>query len=315
MGPGISVAQKPEVTLRYAGDLPIGNWLSRAQEFFAKRADVLSKGRVKVEVYPAGQLFTAKDYPSAVPGGAVEMAQCALAQWSGLVPLITVLDLPLFFDGLPHIYRVLDSENGEVLKKEFEKTGVKQLFWMQDTSLAFISKVPLKNLEDWRGKRIRAYSEITSHTIKSLGAAPSFLGGGEVYMALQRGTVEGAITGINATYDRKFFEVTKYVTEPGISFAVYGVVINLKKWNDLPKDLQEALMAAGKETQEWGRKEVQKVETELLEELKKKGMDVYSLPKAEKERWRTACKPVYDLVTGKTGEQGRKMLDLADKMR
>lgn len=313
--PEPSRAADPEVTLRYAGDLPIGNWLSLAQERYAQRVQELSKGRLKLEVYPAGQLFSAKDYPTAVPGGAVEIAQCALAQWSGLVPLITTLDLPLYYDGLPHIWRVLDSDMGEVIKKDFEKTGVKHLFWMQDTSLGFTSKMPLHKLEDWQGKRIRAYSEITSHTIKSLGAAPTFLGGGEVYMALQRGTVDGAITGVNAMYDRKFSEVTKYITEPGISFAVYGVLVNLKKWNELSKDQQEVMLAAGREVQEWGRKEVLEVEATLLKELKNQKMDIFILPKAERERWRAACKPVYDVVAGKTGEPGKKMLEAAEKLR
>jgi tripartite ATP-independent transporter DctP family solute receptor len=312
---GSSCAANPEITLRYAGDLPIGNYMTREQEFLAKRVETLSKGRVKIEVYPAGQLFSAKDYPTAVPGGAIEMAKAALGQWSGLVPLTTILDLPLYYNGLPHIWRVLDAEPGEVLKKDFEKVGVKSLYWTEDTTLGFVSKMPLRKLEDWKGKRIRAYSEVTSHTIKALGAAPTFLGGGEVYMAIQRGTVDGAITGVNAMYDRKFSEVTKYITEPGLNFAVYGVLINLKRWNELPKDIQEILSAAGKETQEWGRKEVQKVETEVLEELKKQGMDIYYLPKEEKAKWRAACKPAYDVVTAKTGERGRKILEFAEKVR
>jgi tripartite ATP-independent transporter DctP family solute receptor len=312
---GFSHAASPQITLRYAGDLPIGNFMTKEQEYLAKRVEALSKGRVKVEVYPAGQLFSAKDYPTAVPGGAIDMAKAALGQWSGLVPLTTVLDLPLFYSGLPHLWRVLDADAGEAMKKDFEKVGVKSLYWTQDTTLGFISKSPLRKLEDWPGKRIRAYSEVTSHTIKALGAAPTFLGGGEVYMALQRGTVDGAITGVNAMYDRKFSEVTKYVTEPGLNFAVYGVLMNLKKWNELPKDIQDIFMAAGKETEEWGRKEVQKVEMDVLEELKKQGMDITYLPKEEKARWRAACKPVYDVVIGKTGERGKKILEFAEKVR
>ena len=310
-----SYSADSEVTFRFAGDLPIGNWMSLAQEKYAQRVKELSNGSLKIEVYPAGQLYSAKDYPTAVPGGAVELAQCALAQWTGLVPLITILDLPLFYDGLPHIWRVLDSEMGEVIKKDLEKTGVKLLFWHQDTALGFISKMPLRKLEDWSGKRIRAYSEVTSHTIKSLGAAPTFLGGGEVYMALQRGTVEGAITGVNAMYDRKFFEVTKYVIEPGISFAVYGVIVNLKKWNELAKAQQEIMLAAGKEIQTWGRQEVLELDSMFLKKLKEHNMDIYVLPKEEKERWRAACKPVYDVVAGKTGEQGKKMMEVAEKLR
>lgn len=308
-------AEDSEVTFRFAGDLPIGNWMSIAQEKYAQRVKELSRGKLKIEVYPAGQLYSAKDYPTAVPGGAVELAQCALAQWTGLVPLITILDLPLFYDGLPHIWRVLDSEIGEMIKNDLEKTGVKLLFWHQDTSLGFCSKMPLRKLEDWPGKRIRAYSEVTSHTIKSLGAAPTFLGGGEVYMALQRGTVDGAITGVNAMYDRKFFEVTKHVTEPGFSFAVYGVIMNLKKWKELSKNQQDIMLVAGNEIQAWGRKEVLDLESMFLQKLKEQNMDIYVLPKEEKERWRAACKPVFDVVAGKIGAQGKKMLEVVDKLR
>ena len=123
--PGISHGANPEVTLRSAGDLPIGNHLTRAQEFYAKRVNEISKGRVLVEVFPAGQLFAAKDYPKAVPSGAVDMAQCWAAQWTGLVPSISVLDLYFFYNDWPHFWRTLDSEAGEILFKEMEKAGVR----------------------------------------------------------------------------------------------------------------------------------------------------------------------------------------------
>jgi TRAP-type C4-dicarboxylate transport system substrate-binding protein len=119
---GFSYGAGPEITLRYAGDLPIGNHLTRAQEFFAKRTDEISKGRVKIEVYPAGQLFSAKDYPKVVPAGTVDMAQCWAAQWTGLVPTIGFLDLWLLYDNWAHVWRFLDTEGGEILKKENGKS-------------------------------------------------------------------------------------------------------------------------------------------------------------------------------------------------
>ena len=311
-----SCAANPELILRYAGDLPIGNHLTRGQEFFAKRVDEITKGRVKIEVYPAGQLFTAKDYMKAIPSGAVDMAQCAVSQWSGLVPSITILDLPFFYDGWPHMWRFLDSQGGETLFKELEKVGVKPLFWMQDGSIGFATKTPLKKLDDFKGKRIRVFSELGAYTVKALGGGPTFMGGGEVYMALQRGTVDGGISSITSFVDRKYYEVTKYVTEPRFMFAVYTCLINLKKWDQLPADVQKMLLSAAKETEEWGRKEVQKVEMEALEELRKKGMEIYSLPKEEKELWRkAACKPTEDIIIGITGDLGKKLLEAAEKIR
>jgi TRAP-type C4-dicarboxylate transport system substrate-binding protein len=75
------------------------------------------------------------------------------------------------------------------------------------------------------------------------------------------------------------------------------------------------ILAAGKEAQEWGRKEVQKMDGEAIENLRKKGMEIYYLPKDERLRWMKTCKPVLDVIVEKTGDRGRKMLEVAEKAR
>lgn len=304
-------APAADVEIRFAGDLPIENHLTEGQKYFAERVKALSQGRVDVKVYPAGQLFSAKDYPKAVPAGAVDMAQVALTQWSGLVPSITFLDLPFFFDGWEHMWRVLDSEAGAILKDNIEKVGVKHLYWMQDGSLAYATKFEVKTLEDMKGRKMRAFSELTAHTLKALGASPTFMGGGEVYMALQRGTVDGAISSLTSFSDRKYFEVTDYITEPRLSFAIYGVLINMDKWDSLDKEVQNILIQAGNETQAWGRKKVQEVEMEAMDVLKNEGMGIYFLPPEEKERWKEACTSVHELVMEKAGDAGPKLFEAA----
>ncbi|MFB3816354.1 MAG: TRAP transporter substrate-binding protein [Candidatus Methylomirabilales bacterium] len=306
-----------EITIRYAGDLPIGNHLTRTQEFFAKRVAEITKGRVRVEVYPAGQLFAAKDYVKAVPAGAVDMAQSLMGQWTGLAPIFMITDVMLLYDGWEHIWRALDSaEIGEVMKKEGEKAGIRLLFWTQDASAGFVSKTPLKTLADWKGKKIRSYTELASYTIKALGGAPAFMGGGEVYMALQRGTVDGAISTLSSFYDRKYFEVTKHLTIPSTPGPIYGGVMNIKRWETLPADVKEMLLAAGKDTQEFARKEVVRMDKESVEQLKQKGMDVYPLPKEEREQWKKISVPqVEKVVVDRLGDRGKRMIELAEKMR
>lgn len=79
---------------------------------------------------------------------------------------------------------------------------------------------------------------------------------------------------------------------PGSMFGLYACLINLNKWNGLPTEAQRLLLAAGKETQEWDRKEVQKVDGEALAELKKHGMEIYytssTATSAAGEKWRLA---------------------------
>lgn len=309
-----SYAGNPDVSLRYAGDLPVGNHLTRAQERFAKRVDEISNGRVKIAVYPSGQLFTVKEYPRVVPSGALDMAQCAFDKWSGLVPVTSVLSLPYLFDSWDHIWRFVDSEGGKIMEKEMEKVGVKLLFWLEDATIGFVAKKPLHKLEDFKGMRIRAYDETSSWAIKELGGSPTFMSGGEVYMALQRGTVDGALSSLTSFVDRKYYEVTEYFTETVFVFTMYLSMINQQKWNELPTDVQKMLLAAGKETQEWHRKEIRKVEESSQKILRQK-MKAYTLPQAEAERWRKACEPVFDKYTERVGDIGRKLIKLAEDFR
>jgi tripartite ATP-independent transporter DctP family solute receptor len=304
-----------EGNLRYAGDLPLGNHLTRGQEFFAQRVSEISKGQLTVQVFPAGQLFAAKDFAKVLPAGGVDMVQSLVSLWSGLVPAANFTEMPLFFDGWPHAWRVYDSEVSDILCQAMEKVGIKILFWMQDGKAGFATKSPLRTLEDFRGKRIRVPNELGSYTVKALGGAPAFMGGGEVYMALQRGTVDGGISSLTSFCDRKYYEVAKYVTEPNFLFGLYACMVNLNRWKALTSENQKVLLTAGKETQEWGRKEVQKVDGEALEELKKKGMEIYDLPKTEKDLWRRALKPIYDLVVKKAGNAGPRMFEIAEKAR
>lgn len=310
-----NLAGAAEITLRYAGNLPVGHHVTRGQELLAKLIEERTGGRVKVPVYPAGQLFSDKDMMKAVPAGAVEMAEVTLSQWTGLVPSLLVLDLPLFYKDRRHVWRTLDGAAGELLKKEMEKVGVKLLYWMDYGMADFISKEPIRTLEDFKGKRIRGFGELMTESIKAMGAAPAFLGGGEVYMALQRGTIDGANSGMTSFWERKYFEVAKYVAYADYAFPVFGVLMNLKKWNELPPDIQKIILDSSKEAQEWGRKECEKMDKESMELLKGKGMEIYPVPEKEKERWRKASQPATEVFLNRAGEKGKVLLELAEKVR
>ena len=309
------VAMGAEITLRFAGNMPVAHHVTTGQELLAKRIEERTGGRVKVLVYPAGQLFSDKDMMKAVPAGAVEMANTTLAGWTGMIPGLLLLDLPLFYKDHFHYFRTVDGKAGEILKEEFERVGVKLLYWMGCYPLDFASKQPIRTLEDFKGKRIRGHGEMEVEGIKALGASPTFLGGGEVYMALQRGTVDGALSAAASFWDRKYYEVVKYITNVHYTLAIYGVLMNLKKWNELPPDIQKIILECSVEAQEWGRKEAEKADRECLELLKGKGMEIYVVPEKEKERWRKAAQPTIEVFLKRAGDKGKLLLELAEKVR
>ncbi len=135
-----------------------------------------SKGRMKIEIYPANQLFSDKDLPKALPSGAVDMAQVNMAMWAGLVPSLVVEEMPFFYKDRDHFFRAMISPGvRSLLDKEFESKGVKILFWMDYGYMAVIGKKPIKTLEDFKGKRIRGYSaKFPREILKALGGGPGF---------------------------------------------------------------------------------------------------------------------------------------------
>jgi tripartite ATP-independent transporter DctP family solute receptor len=309
-------AANPEITLRFAGNLPVTHHITRSQEVYAKLVAEKTKGRVKVEVYPAGQLLSDKDLLRALPAGAVDMGEVTCAQWTGIVPLWMFLDLTLYFKDRAHWHRVMDSEVGEMLRHEFDgKSGVKLLYWMDFGSSANAMKMPIRTLEDFKGKRIRATGEIILEALKALGAAPVYLGGGEVYMALQRGTIDGANTGISSIAERKHYEVTKHLVLPDMTLGMFAALINKKKWDSLPPDIQKAMTEAAEEARKWTRNECEKVDVESLALLKEKGMEIYDPPEKEKARWREACKPLQDLFVKRAGDKAKVILEMSEKLR
>ncbi len=315
LGLGGGWAGAAEITLHYAGNMPLGHHVTRGQELFAKLVGEKTKGQVKVLVYPAAQLFADKDLMKAVPSGAVDMAKATLSQWTGMIPALLILDLPLFFNDPNHIRRTVDGEAVEILKRELSKTGVKLLHWMDYGFMEITSKKPIRTLEDFKGRRIRGYGELQTEAIQALGAAPTFLGGGEVYIALQRGTVDGAISGPTSFWERKYYEVTKNVTVCHFTFFTYGVVINLKKWDEIPPDFQSAILSSAAEVQAWSRSESEKEDKRCLEALKEKGMEIYYLPPNERERWKKTCEPVFNILPKRAGEIGKNLVELALKSR
>jgi tripartite ATP-independent transporter DctP family solute receptor len=314
----LSVASAADVTvLRFAGFYPINHYMTQSMELYAKH--VMEKtNKVKIEVYPAGQLFSDKDLVRALPEGAIEMGVMHSGLVSGSIPSVSFMEFPFLHKDHAHWLRVLDSKVGDIVKQDFEKKGMQFLYWLDIGRNIFVSRRPLKTLEDFKGKRIRASGVMQVEAIRALGAAPTILGTAEVYMALQRNTIDGSVTGISGAWERKYYEASKYVTDAQFHYGAFPVVMNKKIWDGLPRDIQAIMLEATKEVQTWGRKEAEKVDNEAIEQLKQKGMEYNSVPEKERDRWKdVTIKVCREAFLQRVGDQdkGKTILEIAEKLR
>jgi TRAP-type C4-dicarboxylate transport system substrate-binding protein len=310
-------AAAPQYVLRYACNQPPQHLVVRGAEMFSKLVGEKTGGRVKVEVYPMGQLFTDKDFPRAIPEGALDIGSSNLSLWSGKVPAILASDLTMTYKSAEQHLRFHDSPGGNLLKAEVErKAGVKFIHWYGSTDgTYFVTNKPIRKVEDLKGLRLRTSSEILAVTVKAMGAAPTMLSAAELYLALQRGMLDGAVSAPNSILDRKLQEVTKHITQfPGLTYLAQWVLMNKAKFDSLPADVQKAILEAGQEVQKWQWVEEQRLLKESLEILKKADRQPFIMPAEEMKKLQKIARPeVMKYFSENAGDLGKKVLEEAEK--
>ncbi|MFK9090741.1 DctP family TRAP transporter solute-binding subunit [Bacillus salipaludis] len=305
-----------DATIRLAYNLPQDHHISVGIEKFAKEVTEKSGGKVKIQVYPAGQLLSDKEMNQSILTGGVEMGLNSSTLWASTVPSMGIFDVPYVFPNYEAAGKALSGEMGDKLRSAMEEKGAKVLLFADYGYAQFVNnKKPLKKPEDFNGLKIRSIGDIPSELIKAYGASPVFMGGGEVYMALQRHTVDGATSGTTAMVQRKYDEVVKYLTINNYAYLEFILAVNKGYWDKLPEKTQKLISDTAAETEQWIREQAKSEDEKTAKELEEKGMEVYVVPENELQAWKDAAKPVYDVFLKQSGELGKELLDLAEHIK
>lgn len=313
-GASVSKDGYEKATIRLAYNLPQDHHISKGIEQFAKDVTEKSGGAVKVQVYPAGQLLSDKDMNQSILTGGVEMGVNSSTLWASTVPAMGIFDVPYVITNYEKAGEAINGEFGDKLRTAMEEKGAKALMFADYGYAQFANnKRPLKSPADFKGLKIRSIGDIPSEMIKAYGASPVFMGGGEVYMALQRNTVDGATSGTTAMLQRKYDEVAKYLTINNYSYLEFILAVNLDFWNGLPEKTQTLLNAEAKETEEWIRHQAKAEDESTAKQLEEKGMEVYVVPAEDIPEWKKAAKPAWDSFLKNGGELGKELLEIVDQ--
>lgn len=300
-----------EATIRLAYNLPQDHHIAKGIEQFAKDVTEKSGGAIKVQVYPAGQLLSDKDMNQSILSGGVEMGVNSSTLWASTVPAMGIFDVPYVFTNYEAAGQAINGEFGEKLRTAMEEKGAKVLMFADYGFAQFANnKRPLKFPADFEGLKIRSIGEIPSELIKAYGASPVFMGGGEVYMALQRGTVDGATSGTTAMVQRKYDEVAKYLTINNYAYLEFILAVNKGFWDKLPEKSQQLITETAKETEDWIRSQAKVEDESTAKQLAEKGMEVYTVPAEELPVWKEAAKPVWDSFAKNSGDLGKELLNM-----
>ena len=274
----------------------------------AKLIEQKSKGQLKIEIFPGGQL--GKGERECIEGlqiGTIDLVVTSTGPVGGFVPQMLVVDLPFLFRDNSHVDKVLDGPIGQGLLNGLSKAGIKGIaFWENGFRNLTNNKRPVNKPEDVKGLKLRTMeNEVHMDAFRTLGADPTPMTWGEVYTSLQQGVIDGQENPINIIRTHKIYEVNKNLALTGHVYSPALLLMNEKKFKDLPPNLQKALLEAGKEAAKFERKFIRDNETKMLEELKGFGMQVTA---PDKKLFHKATEPTYKKYESRFGK------DLIDKI-
>lgn len=299
-----AVAQQP-IVIKFSHVVAVDTPKGKAADFFAKRAAELTKGKVKVEVYPNSQLYKDKEEMEALQLGAVQMLAPSLAKFGPLgVREFEVFDLPYIFDNYDELHKVTQGPVGQQLLAKLEPKGIKGLAFWDNGFKSFSANTPIKAPADLRGKKLRIQSsKVLEEQMRALGALPQVMAFSEVYQALQTGVVDGTENPISNLYTQKMHEVQKYLTITEHGYLGYAVIVNKKFWDSLPTDVRGQLDTAMKEATVYANKIAKEENDKDLESVKKSGKtQVYVPTKEERAAFKKALVPVHAKMADRIGK-------------
>ncbi|MBW1699769.1 MAG: DctP family TRAP transporter solute-binding subunit [Deltaproteobacteria bacterium] len=216
-----------------------------AMDKFVEVVQRLSGGKIKVKTFHSGQLGDQKTLPLGCARGSIDMSVTSPAWMADLFdyPQVGVLDTVYLYKDFEHAQRILFGPIGKKFWNDIAaKGGVRVLdaWYLGTRELNTTEKAgPVRTPDDMKTIKLRMPNvEAWLDVGRALGAKPTPLGIGEVYMALKTGTIEAQDNPLTVDDKRKFYEVTKYIilTDHMINFVM--PIINEKLWRSMPKEYQ-----------------------------------------------------------------------------
>lgn len=300
----VGMAAAQEKVIKFANQNAAGHPIVQGMEKFAEIVAARSGGKLKVNVFPSGQLGSDQANVSALQGGTLEMASMNSGIFASQVKDFAVFDLPFMFINGREADAVVDGPFGQKLHAKLADKGLIGLGYYE---LGFRhitnSKRPITRVEDVAGLKLRVIpNPINVDWVKALDANPTPLPFPELYAALEQKAVDGQENPVATIWGAKLHEVQKFMTLTNHQYNPQSVVISKRFWDTLSADEKKIIQDAVTESATFQRQQARNSVASTLDNLRKAGMTVNELPPAEIGKLVEKMKPVITKHAGNVGE-------------
>ena len=315
-GDASAASGDPAVTLVYAEVNPLDTIVGQTASYFKEQVESLSGGSITIDLQASGVLGSENDVLDNILAGGdtIDISRIsAFALTSYGCKKSMLLSLPYTFVSREHWWNFANSDLAPDFLNEPQELGlpVRGIFYGEEGFRHFFTVEPVAGIEDLAGIKLRVSNDpVMNGLVEGLGASPTVVSFNELYSALQTGVVDGAEQPIANYASNAFPEVANNLILDGHTLGAVQVVITDNAWNNkLTANQQEAIMEAGRLSQEFNASLSEEEENRVLDELKAEGCNVVDVP--DKTAWQEACAQVITDNTAGLEDLYQQIVDMA----
>lgn len=264
-----------------------------ALEYLAQRVWDLSRGTLKIQVYPDGELGNEWECVESLQIGSLDMAKVSASTLENFVPEMALFSLPYVFEDEAHKWQVLEGPVGRQILEDCARYSLRGLCYYETGSRSFyLVNRRVTGPDDLRGLVIRVIPSYWSmRMIEIFGASPAPIVFRELADAFERGLVDGAENNLptfrSAGHHRlcRYFVLDEHSSPPDV------VVVSMETWSKLSKQQRMWLVSAAKASSNYHRKLWAEAMARDQQEVIRAGVEMVSV---DRKAFRERVQPLYD---------------------
>lgn len=279
---GSPALAQEKIVLKYADQFPLTHAASKlSAQPFKQMLEERSGGRIEVQLFPAEQLAKAAGLLDAVKNRVTDIAMVGIVYVTDKMPLTSAVELPgLFDDAVTGSAAFTKLAQNELLEIEYLRNGVRPLFSMvaPPYQLMFAERTELNDVSELEGVKLRAAGATGELIAGALGAVPVRVPASDLYLALERGTVDGAIYNPPSLFAYKIEEVLASITtNASLGTVAFAAFVNEDVWQGLPEDVRTLIQEVSQEVGENMAAEFQAQTEDAYKRLDELGIELIEL--------------------------------------
>ena len=281
-------------TLHGASQFNDDHAFTKAMVKFQELVQKYSGKKVEFVLHKNSELGLEKDYFAYMnQGKAVDYAIVSPAHMSTFSKAAPFIDAPFIFRDLAHWNKVLDADLLKPIADEIaQKADVMLIGYAGGGTRNIFATKPLHNMNDLKGLKVRVQgAPIWSRTFTAAGMAPTVIAYNEIYNAIQNGVIQAGENEAAGVEQMKFYEVGPNLAMTQHAITIRPLCFSGKTFKTLDKNMQQAVLRAGKEAGAYGRQIESSEDEQKLVALEKAGK-LKRIPFSDRAQMQRAVEPV-----------------------